>query len=651
MKLWFDRKSKDPTYFIQQGFRNGKKTSTRNVKRIGKHSELLAITDDPLAYAKEQVAKYNEEMKNTKVSMDLSIDFDKKVRASDDVVSASALRNIGYYYLQHIYHDLQIGCFFKDVSNDRKIEFDPNLVNRFLTCARILSPASKLRTHVHLTDYYEQPDFDYVHILRTMDLMEENYEEYIRHLYKNSSNVVKRNTSVCYYDCSNFYFEIESPDLDYVDEVTGEVISGFRKYGMSKEHRPNPIVEMGLFMDSDGIPLSMCLVPGNQSEQTTAVPLEKELSHMLKGKSFIYCADAGLGSYHIRNFNSMGGRAFIVTQSIKKLSDILQQAVFSDCDYRLLSSGDPVSLQEMKEFDRKDDANRALYLDKIFKVIPADNLIDLGLYDEKKFKNGKTKQVKVKGLLPQKLIITFSRKMMEYQRYIRNRQIERAKNLLKNIDPETYKKGPNDVTRFIKRNSKGKNGEKAVDQYVLDLELIAEEEKYDGFYAVATNLDIAETPAAMKTDVGQILDISAQRYKIEDCFRLMKTNFSSRPVYHRNKPRIIAHFMICYTALLIFRLLQKKLDLAGYHFTPNDIVETLQNMQVTDINDLFYTATYEGSQILTALNTIYPLSQLDRTYEGSQILTALNTIYPLSQLDRKYYQPKDLNKKFKKISR
>lgn len=278
MKLWFDRKSKDSTYFIQQGFRNGKKTSTRNVKRIGKHSELLAITDDPLAYAKEQVAKYNEEMKNTKVSMDLSIDFDKKVRASDDVVSASALRNIGYYYLQHIYHDLQIGCFFKDVSNDRKIEFDPNLANRFLTCARILSPASKLRTHVHLTDYYEQPDFDYVHILRTMDLMEENYEEYIRHLYKNSSNVVKRNTSVCYYDCSNFYFEIESPDLDYVDEVTGEVISGFRKYGMSKEHRPNPIVEMGLFMDSDGIPLSMCLVPGNQSEQTTAVPLEKELS-------------------------------------------------------------------------------------------------------------------------------------------------------------------------------------------------------------------------------------------------------------------------------------------------------------------------------------------------------------------------------------
>jgi transposase len=324
----------------------------------------------------------------------------------------------------------------------------------------------------------------------------------------------------------------------------------------------------------------------------------------------------------------MGGRTFIVTQSIKKLSGILQQAVFNNCDYRLLSSGEAVSLNWMKEFDRKDEANRKLYLDKAFKVIPADNLIDLGLYEEKKYKNGKSKQVKVKGLLPQKLIITFSRKMMEYQRFVRNRQIERAKSLLKNIDPETYKKGPHDITRFIKRNSKGKDGEKAVDRYALDLDLIAEEEKYDGFYAVATNLEIAQKPDNMRKDVEDILGISAQRYKIEDCFRLLKTNFSSRPVYHQKKPRIIAHFMICYTALLIFRLLQKKMDLAGYHFTPNDIVETLQNMQVSNVNDLFYSATYEGSQILNALNALYPESQLDR----------------------KYYQPKDLNKKFKKIS-
>ena len=628
MKLYYDRKSKDPTYFIQQGYRIGNKTSTRNVKRIGKHSELLAITDDPLAYAREQVAKYNEEMKNSKVTMELPIDFDERIKASDDVVSTSTLKNIGYFYPQQIYHDLKIGPFFKGITADRRITFDPNQVNRFLTHARILDPGSKLYTYNHLSDYYEQPNFGYQHIFRTMDIMEPHFDDYISYLFEQSNHIVTRDTSVCFYDCSNFYFEIEAPDEDYIDEVTGEFIPGFRKYGVSKEHRPNPIAEMGLFMDGDGIPLSMCLVSGSDSEQTTAIPLEKKLIKMLKGKQFIYCADAGLGSYNIRNFNSMGGRAFIVTQSIKKLSAVLQDAVFNDCDYRLLSSGERISLAEMKTFDRMDENNRALYMDKAYKVILANNLIDLGLWEEKKCKNGKTRRVKVQGTLKQKLIITFSRKMMEYQRYIRNRQVERAKNLLKNMDPESYKKGPNDVTRFIKRSSTGESGEKAVDVYYLDEALIEEEAKFDGFYAVATNLDINEIPSQGRCDVERILEISHQRYLIEDCFRLLKTDFVSRPVFHQTKPRIIAHFMICYTSLLIFRILQKKLKLAGFHLTPDSIIETLNKMQVTNLDDFCYKTTYTGSQVLTALNAIYPLSQMDR----------------------KYYLPKELNKKFKKIS-
>jgi transposase len=255
--------------------------------------------------------------------------------------------------------------------------------------------------------------------------------------------------------------------------------------------------------------------------------------------------------------------------------------------------------------------------------------MDLGLYKEKQYKNGKTVRVKPKGVLKQSLIVTYSRKMMAYQRYIRNRQIERAKELLKNIDPETYKKGPHDVTRFIKRSSKGKNGEKATDRYFLDEEEIAKEEKYDGFYAIATNLDIDSRPDRRRADVEEILGISAQRYKIEECFRLLKTDFSSRPVFHRNEPRIKAHFMICYTGLLIFRILQKKLELEKFHFTSDNILETLRNMQVTDIEGMFYRSTYKGSKVLTALNTIYPLSQLDH----------------------KYYLPKTLNKKFKKISK
>lgn len=355
MKLWYDRKSNDPTYFVQLGIRNGKKTTTKNVARIGRHSELLKLTDDPLSYAKEQVAKFNEEAKNNKqVSLELRIDFAEKLRAVNDIVSSSSQLNIGYLFLQQLYHDLEIRSFFDTVTAGSKITFDPNLVNRFLTCSRILDPDSKLGTHQHLGHYYEHPDFDYIHIMRTMDILENHYDAYISHLFEKSGNIVRRDTSVCFYDCTNYYFETETEDEDYVDEVTGETIRGLRKYGPSKEHRPNPIVEMGLFMDSDGIPLSMCLTSGSDNEQTTAIPLEKKLIRMVDKKKFIYCADAGLGSFNIRKFNSMGGRAFIVTQSIKKLSGTLKEAVFSDCDYRLLSSGAPVTIKDMKAFDKTD---------------------------------------------------------------------------------------------------------------------------------------------------------------------------------------------------------------------------------------------------------------------------------------------------------
>lgn len=617
MKLCYDKKSKDPIYYIQQGFRNGKKTTTKNIARIGKHSELLKITTDPLEYAKEQVALYNKDMQNNKVTMEVKIDFSEKIIARNDLVSSSNHLNIGYFFLQKIYHDLAIGDFLKKVTENSKITYDPDIVNRFMTYARILDPDSKLGTYDHLGRYYEQADFEYVHMLRTMDILEQNYDDYLSHLFQHSNNIVPRDTSVCYFDCTNYYFEVETYDDDYVDEVTKEVIKGLRKYGPSKEHRTTPIVEMGLFMDSRGIPLSMCINSGSDNEQTCAVPLERKLTKMLQGKKFIYCADAGLGSINIRKFNSMGGRAFIITQSVKKLSDTLKKAVFNDCDYFLLSTDKPVSIEDLKSFDRKDKKNLSLYNDRAYKIIEADRAVDLGLYEEVQLKNGKTKKVKSKALLKQRIIITFSRKMMEYQRTIRNRQIERAKKLLHNIDPNSYKKGSHDVTRFIKRTSYSRSGEKTLDTYAIDQKVIDEEEKYDGFYAIATNLD---------DDAQTILEISSKRHRIEDCFRIMKTNFSARPVYHQNRERIIAHFMICYTALLIYRLLEAELDDFGTHFTTENIIETLRNMEVVNAHDMYYLSTYNGSQTCTALNAVFQLG-----------------------LDKKYYQPKELNKKIKKI--
>ena len=502
MKIYFDKRLKDPTYYGQQGFRNGKKVTSKNVKIFGKHSELLKITDDPEAYVREEIRKWNEQYRGGKVNLALPVDFSERVPRTDHPVSSSTWLNIGYFFIQDLMKDLQLKDFFSKKTSDRKMTFDCYTIHRFLTYARILDPLSKYSTWNKLDTYYEQPDFDYQHILRFMDLLEEHYDDYLAWLFQQSNNIVKRDTSVLYYDCTNFYFESEQPDEDVVDEVTGEIIKGMRQYGLSKEHRPNPIVEMGLFMDSRGIPITMCLHPGNTSEQLTAIPLEKEVLKMLPNARFIYCADVGLGSYNIRKFNSMGGRAFIVTQSIKKMSNTLKEAVFNDYDYKLLSDHTSVSISKMKNFDRFDLKNRDLYNDTAYKVIEADQLLDVGIYEDVTLKNGRTVQRKAKGILKQRIIITFSRKIMEYQRAVRKRQVDRARRLLKFNDPEEIKKGPNDIKRFLKRTSKTKTGENAVVEYTLDEEKIAEEERYDGYYAIATNL---QDPA------DDILKISGKR--------------------------------------------------------------------------------------------------------------------------------------------
>lgn len=613
MKLYYDKRLKDPTYYIQQGFRNGKKTTTKNIKRLGKHSELLLITDNPLEYAKNEVKKMNEEYHSGRSEFIVTMDFNERIPSTDSPCSNSTSLNIGYLYLKDIYAKLNPSDFFKSVSSDRKITYDCNKICQFLTYARILDPASKYGTYDKLDTYYEKPQVEYQHMIRFLDILDRNSDQYLKHLFDNSENIVKRDTSVMYYDCTNYFFETEKPDEEIVDEVTGEIILGPRQFGISKENKTSPIVEMGLIMDRRGIPISMCIHPGNTNEQLTAVPLEKEVIKMTGNKKFIYCADAGLGSYNIRKFNDMGGRAYIVTQSVKKLGQEIKDIVFNDSNYRLLSNDDAITLKEMRTFNKKDANNLSLYNDFAYKVIPANTAMDTGLYEEKVYKNGRTKKVKAKGTLHQYIIVTFSRKMMEYQRTIRERQLERAKKLLRLKDPEKIKKGPNDIRRFLKNTSSD------TANYVLDMDKIHEEEKYDGFYAVATNLD---------DSAKDILAVAQNRYKIEDCFRIMKTNFDARPVFLRKPERIRAHFLICYTALLIYRLMECKLDDNLTHITTSNLIKTLRNMNVVNMDDMYYKSIYSGSQALDALERCFEL-----------------------QLNRKYYRPSDLNKIVKKFSK
>jgi len=375
----------------------------------------------------------------------------------------------------------------------------------------------------------------------------------------------------------------------------------------------------------------MCLHSGSTNEQLTAVPAEKKIVEMFKGKKFIYCADAGLGSYNIRKYNSFGDRSFIITQSIKKLSSKMQEAVFDSTDYKLLSNNQSVTIDFMKSFDRTAEENLYLYNDKAFKVIVADASIILnGFYDEKQLKNGDTIQVQSKVTIPQSLIITFSRKQFEYQRAVRNRQIERAKKLLNTAkDPEEVKRGPQDIRRFLKRKkTKAEENMTAQDLYEINQERILEEEKYDGYYAIATNLEVLDSDlCAKKPEVLKVLNIMANRNKVEDDFRIMKTNFDARPVRHRLPPRIEAHFMICYAALLVHRLMEKLLDdSVPDHFTINDIGETIRNINVSPTDTKFLTALYTNSKILSTLQSIAGI-----------------------HLDMKHYRPKDLDMIIKKL--
>ena len=557
MKLMYDKRAKDPIYYVQVGIRNGKKVTTKNIAKIGRHSELLKEHADPLAYAKSEVERMNRERDLKGVT--LYIDLKKKLAVSEDNTSKSVIKNIGYLFLDQIYKKMDIDSFIKLIFEDTKVAYDPTVIARVLAYDRIIDPGSKLHTVNNMHKYFEDPLFDHQHVLRFMDVLYDHYDEYI-------------------------------------DPFTGEVIEGLRKYGYSKEHRPNPLVQMGLFMDRDGIPMSMCIHSGNKAEVSTVLPLEKELIKVVSKGDFIYCADAALGSYDIRKFNALGGRRFVVTQSLKKLPDTLKEAIFNDFDYKLLSNDKDIKIQTLKGFDPL--SNIALYNDKAYKVIDASKELVMPFYEEK-IVDGKKKRMKAKALLDQKLIITFSRKTFEYQRHIRSGQIQRAKSLLESKDPDDIKKGPNDIRRFLKR----KDGNK--DLYVLDEDKIKEEERYDGYYAIATNID--------DKSIQAILDIPHRRYKIEECFRITKTDLLGRPGYHYLKERLITHFLICYTSLLLYRLLEVSLDRNDTHFTTKEIINTLKNMNVASLDDIVYKALYTNSKSLEAMVKIFDLP-LDREY-------------------------------------
>ena len=529
--------------------KNGKRTTCiyENLGTIDKFKSR-AGDKDPLKWLKEYVDKLNKKMKEETLPVIIKKDPSKIIEKN-----LQTSFNVGYLFLQDIYYKLGLNNICNDISDRHQFKFDLNDILSKLIYSRVIFPASKLKTLELSKKFLEQPHFKYHHIERALPVICEEMDFIQSELYKNSCKYMERNNKILYYDCTNYYFEIEDED-------------DLRKYGKSKENRPNPIVQMGLFMDGNGIPLIFDITPGNMNEQKTLTPLEEKIIKDFKTSRFVVCTDAGLASMANRKFNNKDDRKFITTQSIKKLKEYLKlEAIDLTKGWHLANETKTYNISKL----RTDETLKEKYKDKVF-------------YKERWINdNG----------LAQRLIVTYSVKYQEYQKKIRERQINRAKKLIETNPSKLGKAKQNDPKRFIKTINITKDGEVAEESnYSIDQNIIDEEAKYDGLYAVCTNLE---------DEVQEIIKVNHRRWEIEESFRIMKSEFKSRPVFHSKDEMIKAHFTTCFLALIIYRYLEKKLD---EKYTVSEIIETLRDMEVKLENDDSYTPNYIRTDLTDALH-------------------------------------------------
>ncbi|HCX63991.1 MAG TPA: IS1634 family transposase [Eubacteriaceae bacterium] len=559
-------KSKNSTslYVIKSTYNNGVRSS-KIVEKLGTYDDLLEKLDgrDPIEWAKEYIEELNKKEKENKRKIMVAY-------APNECIPSNEQRsfNGGYLFLQKIYHELGIDKIASDIADKYKFTFDLNEVLSRLLFARILYPSSKLATHQHASNFIEKPDFDLHHIYRALEVIAKETDFIQSSLYKNSLKVSKRNTDILYYDCTNYFFEIEQEE-------------GLKQYGYSKEHRPNPIVQMGLFMDGDGIPLAFSIDKGNTNEQKTLIPLEKKILKDFDYSKFVVCTDAGLASNANRKFNDKGSRAFITTQSIKKLKKHLKEWALDPEGWHLQGSNTTFNLSDLEE---------SAHTESIF-------------YKERWIKEND---------LEQKLIVTYSIKHKNYQRNIRNAQIERAHKAIDTNCTKIKKANQNDYKRFIKKTACTPQGEVAEKElYSVDMDVILKEQAYDGFYGVCTNLE---------DDASQIIKVNKMRWKIEECFRIMKTEFKARPVYLSRDDRIKAHFTTCFMSLVVYRLLEKRLK---EKFTCNEIIHGLKDMNFLEIDREGYVPTYTRNAFTDTLHETFGFRtdyQIVKTSEMKKIL-------------------------------
>ena len=548
MRLQIVKSKNAQSLYVVKSIYHNKKRTNKVIEKLGTYEHLKnVLNEDPIVWAKKYVEELNKKEKEG--TRDILVKYSPTKIIEKNLQTSF---NVGYLFLEKIYYDLGLNNICNEISNKYKFNYDfDNILSR-LIYSRIIYPSSKLATFELSKKYIEQPNFELHDIYRALEVIAKETDFIQAELYKNSLKVSKRNTNILYYDCTNYFFEIEQE-------------SGLRQYGPSKEHRPNPITQMGLFMDGDGIPLAFGITAGNTNEQVTLTPLEEKILEDFKLSKFIVCTDAGLASTTNRKFNNKDKRAFITTQSIKKLKKPLMDWALSPDKWHLSGDKKEYNINDIE----KDETNMELYKDRIF---------------------FKERWINENGL-EQKLIVTYSLKYRNYQRQIRNSQIERAKVAIANKSFKLDKCNQNDFKRFIKKTNITKDGEVAEKKVLtLNTDIIQKEEKFDGFYGVCTNLD--DNPE-------EIIKVNQRRWEIEESFRIMKSEFKARPVYLSRDDRITAHFTTCYLSLVILRFLEKILE---EKYTSSQIIDCLREMNFTESIGNGYIPTYTRTDLTDDLH-------------------------------------------------
>ena len=555
-------------YVIKSVFQEGKRSS-KIVEKLGTYDELQIKLngEDPIAWAKNYINELNKMDKEDKHKVMVQYSPTKLIE-KDQQHSF----NGGYLFLQKIYHELGLHSICKQISDKYKFAFNLNSILSRLIYGRIIFPSSKLATFQLSSSFLEQPDFDIQHVYRALEVISKETDFIQSALYKNSLHTLKRNSRILYYDCTNYFFEVEQEE-------------GLKQYGFSKEHRPNPIVQMGLFMDGDGIPLAFNINKGNTNEQVTLKPLEQKILDDFKLSKFIVCTDAGLASTDNRKFNDKKERAFITTQSVKKLKKHLKDWALSPTGWHLDGDSKTYDLTQLN----------------------GDNDVSKTFFKECWIKEDD---------LEQKIIVTYSLKYKNYQRQIRNSQIDRAKKVIENNPTKLKKVNQNDFKRFIAKTAITPDGEIAQKElFSINLDLISQEEAFDGFYAVCTNLEDA---------APDIIKVNQRRWEIEECFRIMKSEFKARPVYLSRDDRIEAHFATCFLSLVIYRLLEKKLN---SRFTTCEIIQGLRAMNFHEIIGDGYIPTYTRTNFTDALHEKFGFRTDYQIIKTSKMKTIIKTTH------------------------